>query len=257
MKANIFLYPTNEPSQLYRIIGSNDLGKTTNDPFFTENMGGGTQNQYVVVISNDPIKVGDWTLMFDSVGNLFLGHEPQQYLGIKHGHHLNDGLRKIIFSNDPKLTSTGVHPINEEFLEWLVNNPTCKFIETDSNFNRGNGKTYHKIILPKEELIPPTKTTEDIKLIVEGAKQETLEEIAKIRQRELATAEIGIIPNFVDGFIEGVKYKDEQSYIEKDVVAMLIDCKNQFSGGSLEDYHSDSEVVEWFEKNKKKYGKCI
>lgn len=257
MKANIFLYPTNEPSQLYSIIGSNDLGKTTNDPYYTENMGGGTQNQYVVVISNDPIKVGDWTLMFDSVGNLFLGHEPQQYLGIEHGHHLNDGLRKIVLSNDPKLTSTGVQPINEEFLEWLVNNPTCKFIETDRNLN---GKYYYKTFIPKEEHNPfelPKALPDDVFYKSLEPKQETLEEIAKIRQRELATAEIGIIPNFVDGFIEGVKYKDEQSYIEKDVVAMLIDCKNQFSGGSLGDYHSDSEVVEWFEKNKKKYGKCI
>lgn len=232
MKANIFLYPTNEPSQLYRIIGSNDLGKTSNDPYYTENMGGGTQNQYVVVISNDPIKVGDWTLMFDSVGNLFLGHEPQQYLGIEHGHHLNDGLRKIVLSNDPKLTSTGVQPIDEDFLEWLVNNPTCKFI-----------KTYWNPLNNEYDFMFP--------------KKETLEEAAE-EYSKLKVNKDGLMSDKqVKDFIAGANWQGERMYNEEEVKKFLIDCKNQFSGGSLEDYHSDSEVVEWFEKNKKKYGKCI
>ncbi len=50
------------------------------------------------VLSDDKIKVGDWVLMFDDFGNLFLGSEPVQYLGIEAGHHLNRGLKKIIAS---------------------------------------------------------------------------------------------------------------------------------------------------------------
>lgn len=90
-------------------------------------------------------------------------------------------------------------------------------------------------------------------------KKETLEEAAenygwrikrnsfsdKVKANELAESA-------QQDFIEGANWQAERMYSEEEVNKLLIDCKNQFSGGSLEDYHSDSEVVEWFEKNKKK-----
>ena len=44
----------------------------------------------------EPPNINDFCLMFDDFENLFLGSQPQQYLGIESGHHLNKGLRKII-----------------------------------------------------------------------------------------------------------------------------------------------------------------
>jgi hypothetical protein len=61
-------------------------------------------NQYLYIVSEDKIEKGDWTLMFDDFGNLFLSDEPQQYLGVEAGHHLNNGLRKIIATTNPSLT---------------------------------------------------------------------------------------------------------------------------------------------------------
>ena len=51
---------------------------------------------YLLVVDDSEIKEGDYCLMFDDFGNLFLGNLPSQYLGEKNGHHLNKGLKKII-----------------------------------------------------------------------------------------------------------------------------------------------------------------
>ena len=53
---------------------------------------------HYVVVDDSQIKEGDWCLMFDDYGNLFLGNQPQQYLGEQAGHHLNKGLKKITHS---------------------------------------------------------------------------------------------------------------------------------------------------------------
>lgn len=59
-----------------------------------------TDDHYVVVNGSE-IKEGDYCLMFDDYGNLFLGNQPQKYLGEQSGHHLNKGLRKITHSTQP------------------------------------------------------------------------------------------------------------------------------------------------------------
>jgi hypothetical protein len=51
--------------------------------------------------------------------------------------------------------------------------------------------------------------------------------------------------------------KDKQEnetiqYSEKEVEALLISCKDRFGGSDLDDYVSDSEVKNWFQKIKKK-----
>jgi hypothetical protein len=40
-------------------------------------------------------------------------------------------------------------------------------------------------------------------------------------------------------------------YTEKDVIELLIACKDRFGGSELYDYTSDSEVIEWFNRIKK------
>lgn len=57
--------------------------------------------QYLYIVSNDKIQPNDWCLLFDSLGHIF-SSIPGQYKP-RLGHVLNDGLRKIIASTDPKL----------------------------------------------------------------------------------------------------------------------------------------------------------
>lgn len=102
----------------------------------------------IYITSDEEIKEGDWVLMFDNLGNLFLCDKPQQYLGIEKGHHLNKGLRKIILTTDQDLIKDGVQAIENEFLEWFVRNPNCKWVEVQK-FN-GFAEDY-LISIPKEE----------------------------------------------------------------------------------------------------------
>ncbi len=53
-------------------------------------------------------------------------------------------------------------------------------------------------------------------------------------------------------FIAGFKEAEKTLYSGEEVIKLLIYCKNRFGGSGLEDYTSDSEVIEWFEQIKNK-----
>ena len=116
-------------------------------------------NGNIYITSDEEIKEGDWTLMFDDLGNLFLCDKPQQYLGIEKGHHLNKGLKKIILTTDQDLIKDGVQSIDDEFLEWFVKNPSCEKIEVEKapydgtkSISKYWGGEY-KITIPSEETL--------------------------------------------------------------------------------------------------------
>jgi hypothetical protein len=82
--------------------------------------------------------------------------------------------KKIILTTDTKLIEDGVQAIDDTFLEWFVNNPSCEFIEV-KNYPLNFGGTLHKIIIPKEE---PKQEIELIDGFIPTSffdKQETLE----------------------------------------------------------------------------------
>jgi hypothetical protein len=97
--------------------------------------------QHLYILSNEEIKVGDWCIMLDSVGNVF--SNPQQYINPK-TQHLNKGLRKVIATTDSSLetftskvikTESGhygfktlkPHSIPQHFIEHYIN-----------EYNKGN-----------------------------------------------------------------------------------------------------------------------
>jgi len=53
---NIHVLATNKPSRIYLIKSINKLGITSNNPVFTKNFGGGTQNQHIYITSDEEIK---------------------------------------------------------------------------------------------------------------------------------------------------------------------------------------------------------
>lgn len=75
--------------------------------------------------------------------------------------------KKIVMTTDKKLIKDGVQPIPEDFLKWLVKNPSCEFVEikkeccgqcderlcevydTQKGWTKEN--TFYKIIIPSEE----------------------------------------------------------------------------------------------------------
>ena len=173
------------------------------------------KTQHIYITSDEEIKVGDWTLMFDGLGNLFLCDKPQQYLGIEKGHHLNKGLRKIILTTDQDLIKDSVQAIDDEFLEWFVNNPSCGLVEVvkeKQHIGEEVDKSYpkgffdYKIIIPKEE-----------------PKQETIEQAAErltenaYQNEEWETGRLKRI-GYHQGIIEGAKWQLERMYSDVDMI---------------------------------------
>jgi hypothetical protein len=54
---------------------------------------------------------------------------------------------EIILTTDQDLIADGIQPIDDEFLEWFVKNPSCEEIEV----YKVNGKLFAEPIIPKEE----------------------------------------------------------------------------------------------------------
>ena len=153
---NIHIIPTDKPSRLY-LHSDNELQLRTNIIRTSEDYLG--SNQHIYITSDEEIKQGDWCI--------YKTGEIIHYL-VK----LNiDNLKKIILTTDQDLIKNGVQAIDDEFLEWFVNNPSCEEVEVEremympqSNGKISDGKItheisldssqnalpYYKIIIPKE-----------------------------------------------------------------------------------------------------------
>jgi hypothetical protein len=115
----------------------------------------------IYITNDEEIKEGDWVVATEGIWKDTITKIT--------GTPITDVWKKIILTTDQDLI--GVQPIDDEFLEWYVNNPSCEEVEvmTDaftvkemSMLPIGTGNFKYKIIIPKEEL-----------------KQETLEEAIK------------------------------------------------------------------------------
>ena len=78
----------------------------------------------------------------------------------------------------------------------------------------------------------------------------TLKKIAEKRHRELVTAPVGIIPNFVDGFLEGYEEAKNDLHNEEEVLDLL--WKLYSSPNREVDFTTKGEVKEWFNRIRKK-----
>lgn len=145
--------------------------------------------------------------------------------------------KKIILTTDQELIKDGVQEIDNEFLEWFVNNPNCEQVDV-SLMNKGYNKPedypyqeHYIINIPKEEV-----------------KQETLEEAAKnitkkyINEREKQTAYLE--------FVEGAKWQAEKMYSKEEVLKLL--NKREDYINSVDDFFEYQSNEEWFKQNKKK-----
>ncbi len=104
---------------------------------------------------------------------------------------------EIILTTDDQLIKDGVQAIDEEFLKWVVKNPSCDFIRTLKVPYFDESSHSYLLDIPKEE-----------------SKQETLEEVA-----EKYANKKGDIPTtkledaiFKQGFIDGAKSNVAKAY---------------------------------------------
>lgn len=159
---NIHILPTDKPSRLCR----DGYGKL----YLTDLMESKVsffKNQNIYITSDEEIKDGDWFL-HTSYGSTSI----QKALGVSNHILDNQGMisnkennLKIILTTDIDLINDGVQAIDDEFLEWFVNNPSCESIEVQTKITKDGVWTdlkgyvelptihsiKYKIIIPKEE----------------------------------------------------------------------------------------------------------
>lgn len=164
---NIFSLPTDEPTRVYFHQNLDKLVVTNKT---IERNADGISNRHIYIVCDKLPKHGDWVLntKYNNVRKLFLS--------VNDVNSLQPEDKKIILTTDQELIKEGVQAIDDEFLEWFVNNSSCEFIEYDKNYNRGNGKYYYKIIIPKEE--PYTEAQQkSLELNREFVENSNLEEV--------------------------------------------------------------------------------
>ena len=145
---NIHLIKTDKPSRLHldkTKYLSYDLGFYSKD----NKSFGSYQNIYIT--SNEEIKEGDWC------HDIFLQaiFQANSFMGIK----TKNTAKKIILTTDQDLIKDGVQSIDDEFLQWFVNNPNCEEVEVKIDCDicalecttNKCPNLFYKIIIPKEE----------------------------------------------------------------------------------------------------------
>jgi hypothetical protein len=234
---NIHVLPTEKPSRLYYHLELKQL-VLTNKSILRDVV----SNQNIYITSNEEIKEGEWF------------YNPK----LLDAQKLFDrrDWKKIILTTDQDLIKDGVQAIDDEFLEWFVNNPSCEFIETDS-YKTIYHTWLYKIILPVEE---PKQSIEEyeqqgLEKYFEEHKQETLEEAAE----HYAENEIKDRGTYKDklicsiDFMAGAQWQQEQDknkYSEGDM-------KSSFQVGFNVGYNDEESpsyltFEEWIKEYKKK-----
>ena len=160
---NLHLIPTDKPSRL-RYNLSNVL-------VFTKELYrdyGKEVNQNIYITSDEEVKEGDYFLYdgtkirYKSNGTEYHGRDLCHISG-NHRYPVSES-KKIILTTDQDLIKDGVQAIDDIFLEWFVENPSCEYVKTDlvpvNEFGSeitvggyGFDKFIYKIIIPQEEII--------------------------------------------------------------------------------------------------------
>ncbi len=153
---NIHLLPTDKPSRLSYVICTEKSTLT----FFEDEMEKGKRffPRNIYITSDEEIKEGNWCIDNRNVLNKIINVSTNGYVMFKNGNSIkNTNSKKIILTTDDRLIKDGVQPIDDEFLEWFVKNPSCEEVKVDllpydgtKSISKYWGGEY-KIIIPQEE----------------------------------------------------------------------------------------------------------
>jgi hypothetical protein len=136
MKKNIHILETDQPSRFY----FNMKGILSKDELKVR-----LKNQNINITSSEEIKVDTW---ITNGIDVFKPSDMPEYSLV----YANKYWKKVILSTDPTLIADGVQAIDDKFLEWFCQNPTCEFVEVKELLsNNGNAFYGYKIIIPQEE----------------------------------------------------------------------------------------------------------
>lgn len=304
---NIHLIQTEKPSNLYSFYGIlEDLSYGKTFTIATEKVAkinlhkdlkdyqeklikAGWKAENIYITSSEVIEETDiwiiWNNLIQKIKSINFRNNSVSF----NNDPLHDGYlsacEKIILTTDPDLIKDGVQAIDDEFLQWFVENSSCEevkiekidysqkcreceeIVEIGRNCKKGcfmksgncictDKNIKYKIIIPKENKCICKKPgdwdciycdTEKTKQVLEESKQETLEEAA---EKYVNGFEYGIAhPRRVckNAFINGAKYQAERMYSEEEVLEIL--CKSH----NVENTSTVANTLKkWFEQFKKR-----
>jgi hypothetical protein len=242
---NVYLISTNKGQRITKTNKGTFLFCSEVAKDFIEIRKGYSSFHLYITSSDEEIKEGDWyywvvTNMRIKAIKDNLGRLPK----------LSDGSKKIILTTDEQLINDGVQPIDNEFLEWFVKNPSCESVEVTNDiraFDNENReidfailkedyiKILYKIIIPSEEYKMTLEEEKEfrkkfpkefalidmIKLdeAQEEPKQETIEEAAeKLFPFTKDDYENRIITIKRLFWIDGAKWQAERMYSKEEVL---------------------------------------
>ena len=235
---HVHVLPTDKPSRLFKDDFGNFIYSINIDQEQNH-----FEPQHLFIISDEEIKEGDWIFNEE--------REPSVLQCIGQGSLR--GWNKIILTTDSDLIKDGVQPIDDEFLEWFVNNPSCEEVDVKPMLSN-NGRVFYgyKIIIPQEE--PKQETLEEAsKDYIENTMKFSFNSLDTKTQanRMLKCAEFG------------AKWQAERMYSKEDLKEVYFSAIKSTgegrngecaSGNSPVDIKKEfnEEFEEWFEQFKKK-----
>ena len=209
-------------------------------------------------ITNDK-EVKDWYIYENKLLHTSTNHSKYEILYGK----------PIVFTTNQDLINDGVQPIDDEFLEWFVKNPSCAYVELMSL--REIGRNEYEIIIPEEEplydygwckgnvILPKEETTLKLPSLPYEYKplinknQETLEENSfTLLEKELIKEAKKVWkeahPNPIEMALFGAKWQQERLYTEEEVVNI---AKLSYNNARVATGNHEVSFNMWFEQFKK------
>jgi len=277
---NIFVLPTYQPSKIgyhfdIDLVGRLDYAPNFGFQEFNIERNFQHRPHFVYITSDEEIKDGAWCYDTNLL-DIFKFNNS-------HSITLKKYSKKIILTIDPILIADGVQAIDDKFLEWLVKNPTCNFVNVEIiNDSEEHPElvgrpreewTYYDIIIPQEknkkdmiigEGLPKqelhlckyclAETTQSDEECLFKPKEETLEEAKKLFaskhiKEDDSAYEFG---RDMYSFEKGANWQSERMYSREEVRYLLEEYDRQFKLDTFAYTKPCTFTVgEWFEQSKK------
>jgi hypothetical protein len=148
---NIHILPTDKPSRLFYDISIDKLVLAT-----TYEVSKWFDNKNIYITSDEEIKQGDWYLNPRINKVLLCDSSNLEAVNLSN-------VKKIILTTDQYLIKDGVQAIDEEFLKWFIENPSCEFVEVEELSIEDIIEEWWQD-LSNEELIDVYKKTDNFRL---------------------------------------------------------------------------------------------
>jgi hypothetical protein len=229
---NIHLAPTSQPIQLITyeelLILKKESTKTVREVF-----------QHVYITINEKPKDKDWVIEHNTskklpyIGKCFYPENDgtvtdevlkRELLSVNYEGHYSTlahegNCKKIVLTNDARLIKDGVQEIDNTFLNWLAENPTCEYVEVTQSFNPketvyGINTSPYKIVLPKGiSYIDTTIYDCSLDYLSSVAFGERSTGYADEDFRAGANKMLELVPNIIQEYLETAFISTEQGYL--------------------------------------------